>query len=183
VAIAGLAMIAWGGQALAALTITEASWERNTLEVEGTDGRGGTVEVYYGYDTPPNSTLLGTASVKGNGKWKLKIRSKRNNPLDPVPCAVSALLADESVMDFPVQGAPDDCAPQPPVGNTPPVAVDDAYSTDQDTTLTVAAPGVLGNDSDVDGDTLTAVLDTDATNGSLSLNADGSLTYVPTSPP
>ena len=181
VAIAGLALIAWGGQALAALTITEASWERDTLEVEGTDGRGSTVEVYYGYTTPLNSTLLGTASVKGNGKWKLKIKSKRNNPLDPVPCAVSALLTGESpVIDFPVHGAPDDCAPKPPVGNTPPVAVDDAYGMDQDTTLTVAAPGVLGNDIDVDGDTLTAVLDTDATNGSLSLNADGSLTYVPT---
>ena len=37
--------------------------------------------------------------------------------------------------------------------NDAPVAVDDSYSTDEDTPLTVAAPGVLGNDSDVDGDT------------------------------
>jgi PKD repeat protein len=42
--------------------------------------------------------------------------------------------------------------------NDPPVAVDDAYATDEDVTLSVAAPGVLANDSDADGDPLTAVL-------------------------
>ena len=36
--------------------------------------------------------------------------------------------------------------------NDAPVAVNDAYATDEDTALTVAAPGVLGNDTDVDGD-------------------------------
>ncbi len=65
------------------------------------------------------------------------------------------------------------------VTNTAPVAVDDAYIMDQDTVLTVTVPGVLDNDSDVDGDVLTAVLDTDVTSGTLSLNADGSFTYTP----
>ena len=37
------------------------------------------------------------------------------------------------------------------------MAVDDAYSTDEGTALTVAAPGVLGNDTDSDGNPLTAV--------------------------
>jgi len=38
------------------------------------------------------------------------------------------------------------------VPNTPPVAVLDAYSTDEDTNLVVLeAEGVLGNDTDVDG--------------------------------
>ena len=41
---------------------------------------------------------------------------------------------------------------------TRPVADDDSYTTDEDTPLTVAAPGVLANDTDVDGDTLTATL-------------------------
>jgi hypothetical protein len=40
-----------------------------------------------------------------------------------------------------------------------PVAVDDEYTTQEDTPLTVAAPGVLGNDTDADGDPLIAVLD------------------------
>ena len=42
--------------------------------------------------------------------------------------------------------------------NDAPIAADDAYTTTEDTALTVAAPGVLGNDSDPDGDPLTAVL-------------------------
>jgi uncharacterized delta-60 repeat protein len=64
--------------------------------------------------------------------------------------------------------------------NTAPVAVDDGYSVDQDGTLSVAADGVLANDSDANGDSLTAVLVNDATNGSLTLNADGSFSYTPT---
>jgi VCBS repeat-containing protein len=63
--------------------------------------------------------------------------------------------------------------------NDAPVALADTASTDEDTTLTVAAPGVLGNDSDVEGDTLTAVLDTPPASGSLTLNGDGSYEFVP----
>ena len=43
--------------------------------------------------------------------------------------------------------------------NDPPVAVDDSYNATEDTPLTIAAPGVLTNDTDVDtGDASTAVL-------------------------
>ncbi|MBV7333691.1 tandem-95 repeat protein [Chloroflexi bacterium TSY] len=63
--------------------------------------------------------------------------------------------------------------------NSAPVAVDDTYSTDEGTLLDVPAPGVLTNDSDADGDTLAAVLVNDVSNGTLSLNADGSFTYTP----
>jgi CSLREA domain-containing protein len=63
--------------------------------------------------------------------------------------------------------------------NTAPVADDDSYSTNEDTSLNVAAPGVLDGDTDVDGDPLTAVLDTGPSNGTLTLNADGSFTYTP----
>ena len=45
--------------------------------------------------------------------------------------------------------------------------------------LTVAAPGVLGNDADPDGDPLTAVLVTGPSHGTLTLNANGSFTYTP----
>ncbi|MCB8942742.1 MAG: M36 family metallopeptidase [Ardenticatenaceae bacterium] len=64
--------------------------------------------------------------------------------------------------------------------NAAPVAADDAYTTTQDVVLTVSAPGVLANDTDGDGDSLTAVLNTDVTSGTLALNADGSFTYTPT---
>jgi len=69
----------------------------------------------------------------------------------------------------------------PPTGNNAPVAVDDNYSTNQDTQLNVAAPGVLLNDSDNDNDPLTAVLVSGVSNGSLTLNADGSFSYTPNS--
>ena len=62
--------------------------------------------------------------------------------------------------------------------NVPPVARDDAYAADQ-ATLTVGAPGVLGNDSDADGNALTAVLVTDAANGHVVLAGNGSFTYTP----
>jgi len=57
--------------------------------------------------------------------------------------------------------------------------VDDTYETDQDVQLVVPAPGVLGNDDDVDGDNLTATLKTNVTNGVLVLKGDGSFTYTP----
>src|SRR5207247_7056496 len=63
--------------------------------------------------------------------------------------------------------------------NDAPVAVSDSYGTNEDTTLTVAAPGVLGNDSDVDSATITAVLVAGPSNGTLTLNANGSFSYTP----
>jgi VCBS repeat-containing protein len=64
--------------------------------------------------------------------------------------------------------------------NDPPVAPDDAYNVNEDTLLDVnAATGVLANDTDIDPNPLTAVLDTDVANGTLVLNADGSFTYTP----
>lgn len=63
--------------------------------------------------------------------------------------------------------------------NDAPVAVGDAYDVLAGETLTVALPGVLGNDSDVDGDTLTAVVNANASGGSLTLNSDGSFSYTP----
>ena len=54
--------------------------------------------------------------------------------------------------------------------NDPPVAQDDAYTTAEDTPLIVGAPGVLANDSDVDGDALSAVLVNGPAHGTLTLN-------------
>ena len=65
------------------------------------------------------------------------------------------------------------------VQNTAPDAADDAYSTDEDTLLIVAADGVLGNDSDPNGDPLSAVLVEDPAHGTLALGADGSFEYTP----
>jgi hypothetical protein len=65
--------------------------------------------------------------------------------------------------------------------NDAPEANDDAYNTDEDMQLTVSAPGVLGNDTDVEGDNLGATVLNDADNGVLTLNSNGSFTYTPNS--
>src|SRR5205814_15795 len=64
--------------------------------------------------------------------------------------------------------------------NDAPVAVDDSYTTAEDTALNVGAPGVLANDSDVDGDALSAILVSQPTHGTLTMNTNGSLSYLPT---
>ena len=63
--------------------------------------------------------------------------------------------------------------------NLTPVAEGDSYRTSEDVALTVAAPGVLINDTDKNGDVLTAALVAGPSNGSLALKPDGSFTYMP----
>lgn len=63
--------------------------------------------------------------------------------------------------------------------NDAPVTAVDSYSTDEDTPLSIPAAGVMTNDMDVEGDALTAILVTDVTHGTLTLNADGSFDYTP----
>ncbi|MGN6187125.1 MAG: tandem-95 repeat protein, partial [Thermoanaerobaculia bacterium] len=67
----------------------------------------------------------------------------------------------------------------PVVVNERPVGSDDHYSTTEDQVLNVAAPGVLANDSDPDGDPLTATLLSGPASGTLNLQSDGSFTYTP----
>jgi hypothetical protein len=62
----------------------------------------------------------------------------------------------------------------------PPNAVNNDYSLQEDIPYVVSAPGVLGNDSDPDGDPLTAAWQSGPSHGDLLLNADGSFVYTPT---
>ncbi|HEU4647519.1 MAG TPA: Ig-like domain repeat protein [Gemmatimonadales bacterium] len=63
--------------------------------------------------------------------------------------------------------------------NSAPTATDDAYSTEANTPLTIGAPGVLENDTDIDSDVLTAGNPTLPANGAVTLNPDGGFTYTP----
>lgn len=65
------------------------------------------------------------------------------------------------------------------VQNAPVVATQDTYVLDPGNTLSIAAPGILANDSDVDGDSLTITLLEDVNNGTLNLNQDGSFLFTP----
>jgi len=69
--------------------------------------------------------------------------------------------------------------PRSEAGNSLPEAHDDAYSTALDTVLDRAAPGVLGNDTDADGDTISSLLVTQATHGTVNLSNDGAFIYMP----
>ena len=68
--------------------------------------------------------------------------------------------------------------------NDVPIAADDLYglALDDASTLIVdnlTLPGVLANDTDVDGDSLTVMLVSDVEHGSLTLISDGSFEYTP----
>nr|OEJ72561.1 hypothetical protein BH720_23960 [Desertifilum tharense IPPAS B-1220] len=64
--------------------------------------------------------------------------------------------------------------------NQPPVANENEYTLNQNTVLAVnVADGVLSNDTDPENDPLSAILVSNPTNGTLTLNPDGSFTYTP----
>jgi hypothetical protein len=67
-----------------------------------------------------------------------------------------------------------------PPSNHQPVAVNDSYNAFSGKTLSVAAPGVLTNDSDGDDDPLSVVTVSNPANGTLVWDSNGSFEYTPT---
>jgi hypothetical protein len=63
--------------------------------------------------------------------------------------------------------------------NQQPIAQDDAYSISKNKTLVVSVPGVLANDTDPDGNALSAVLVSETSHGTLTFNSDGTFIYKP----
>jgi VCBS repeat-containing protein len=119
-------------------------------------------------NNPSNATLTGTTTVNASGGTAtfgdLKL-NKAGTGYSLTATSPSGLIgASSSAFN---------------VGNPPPVAGADGYSTNEDTPLNVPAPGVLGNDVDPNGDPLTAVKLSDPAHGSLTLNANGSFVYTP----
>lgn len=64
------------------------------------------------------------------------------------------------------------------VTNAAPVASGDSYTAQAGVARSIAAPGVLANDSDADGDPISASLVSGPSNGTLSLSANGGFTYT-----
>jgi hypothetical protein len=63
--------------------------------------------------------------------------------------------------------------------NNKPVAMDDAYNTPKNTPLVLDAPGILENDQDPRGKSLTAILETAPEAGTLALDPSGAFVYTP----
>lgn len=63
--------------------------------------------------------------------------------------------------------------------DNPPVANSDSYSVLVNSALNIPAPGVLANDTDMDGNPLTAILVANPANGSVILTNNGGFTYIP----
>ena len=63
---------------------------------------------------------------------------------------------------------------------TTPIAIDDSYTANGNVRISVPAPGVLGNDTDADGNMFEASDGSlSANGGNVAVNADGSFTYNP----
>ncbi len=126
-----------------------------------------------GGPTPTHALGVGSIAIdKGNSFTLAADQRSETRPCDQAGITNAAGGDGADVGAFEVQGA---C-----FTNSPPTALNDNYNMDQDTTLSVAVPGVLGNDSDPDGDTLNAVLvGGPASAQSFALHADGSFDYTP----
>ncbi|MDB6056434.1 MAG: repeat-containing protein, partial [Verrucomicrobiales bacterium] len=112
----------------------------------------------------------GTVTLNANGSFSYTPTANYNGPdsftYQAKDSALNSATATVNITVTPVNDAP--------------VAANDSYSTAEDTTLNIAAvTGVLANDSDVDGDTLTAVIVGNPSHGTVTLNADGSFSYTP----
>ena len=117
----------------------------------------------------PSNPSHGTVVLNANGSFTYTPSANYHGPdsftYRATDGAATSAVATVSITVLPV--------------NDPPVVNDDSYSADEDVTLIIPATGVLGNDSDIDGDTLTAVLADGPSHGALILNADGSFIYTP----
>ena len=112
------------------------------------------------------SATNGTVSINSNGTLNYT-PNKDYNGSDTITYTISdghggTSTATVSVTVTPVQDAPD--------------AVNDSFTTNEDTTLSNI--NVLANDIDVDNDPLT-VTAASATNGTVTINANGTLNYTP----
>jgi hypothetical protein len=121
--------------------------------------------------------------VDGGTTWYPMTRVAAGSPVFQGAWNASALAAGDHAIEVQATGTTtvsDAITVGVTLGdNRPPVANGDSYTTNYQTLLTVAAPGVLANDSDADGNTLTASLASPPAHGSVVLNANGGFTYTP----
>jgi hypothetical protein len=118
-------------------------------------------DVIPGFGTAPDTaSLVAFNGSDPNGTWTLWAR---DDTVNGIPAAGSGINGGWALRITTANGVPE--------------AAPDDFQAKAGKTLTVPATGVLGNDSDPDGDALTAVLADPPEKGTVELEADGSFTY------
>jgi VCBS repeat-containing protein len=132
-----------------------------------------------GNDSDPDGDPLTVALVSGPGHGSLTLNANGSFNYIPAGNFTGTDSFTYRASDGTLTSNPATVAITVTATNDAPTAAGEAYSTAEDTALTVAPPGVLGNDTDPDGDPLTAALVTGPSHGSLTLNPNGSFSYTP----
>jgi VCBS repeat-containing protein len=132
-------------------------------------------------DTDPDGNPLSVAVVAGSGPAHGTLAFNQNGSFTYTPAA--NYYGPDSftyrASDGTAQSNPATVTITVTASSDAPVATNDIYSTNEDTPLNVPAPGVVANDSDPDGDALTAWVESGTSHGILNLNTNGSFTYTP----
>jgi hypothetical protein len=104
-----------------------------------------------------NFTYTPDAGFVGTDSFAYRMRDASNNFSDPIVVTIEVYE-----------------------GNRTPIGVPDQYAVVTNTVLSIAAPGFLANDIDLDGEAITAVsIQDNVDHGVLAAFADGSFTYTP----
>jgi VCBS repeat-containing protein len=130
-------------------------------------------------DSDPDSNTLSAVLGSGPSHGAVSLNSNGSFTYTPAANFNGSDSFTYRASDDTVESSPATVAITVSAVNDAPTAAADAYTTDEDTPLTVNAPGVLANDSDPDGNALSAVPASGPSHGTLTLNANGSFTYIP----
>jgi VCBS repeat-containing protein len=119
--------------------------------------------------------------VSGPAHGSLTLNTDGSFAYTPSPGYTGGDQFTYKASDGQLESSPTQVALTITIGNRPPVARNDSYLTNATAAnpLTVAAPGVLANDSDPEHTSLTASLLAQPSNGIVSLAGNGSFTYTP----
>ena len=116
--------------------------------------------------SPPSH---GTLTLRNDGSFTYTPAANYNGP-DSFTYKANDGAADSNVATVAITVTP---------VNDAPVAAGDSYTTAEDMPLSVAAPGLQANDTDLDGDLVLSVVVVAPQHGMVVLNANGSFTYTP----